>query len=382
MRKTYDVLVIGGGINGSSIAYQTASRNRRTAVLEKTTTGAEASSAAAGMLGAQSEMKEYSPFFEFARQSRDMFPDLIPELEEKSGTAVSYVCNGMLKVADTPAEKSRLEQMYYFQKQAGEQVEWLEPEQVKAVDKSVAEGHFGALYIYGDGQVKAPELTRAYAGAAVREGADFYEYTPVLRFILDGSRVTGVETPQGYFYADQIVLAGGAWSRFIPPFGGQLPPLIPVKGECVGLHSREPILEKTVHASDFYIVPKPGGSIIIGATEREGEMGKEVSAEAVQTLLHKACRLVPGLSRASWERTWSGVRPQSLDGKPYLGQTAFDGLWMAAGHYRNGILLSALTGKWMAEVLEGDAAETEWLTAFSPQRHVCGKEEEIVAADY
>ncbi|MFD2705972.1 glycine oxidase ThiO [Salibacterium lacus] len=382
MIKMYDVLVIGGGINGCSIAYQTAARNRRTAVLEKNTVGAEASSAAAGMLGAQSELEEYSPFFEFARRSRDMFPELVPELEEKSGTAVSYVQNGMVKIADTPAEQKRLERMYYFQKQAGEHVEWLQPDMVKAVDSSITGDHYGALYIQRDGQVKAPELTKAYAGAAVHEGADLYEYTPVLEFIYENGRVTGVETPQGRFYADQIVLAGGAWSRFIPPFGGELPPLIPVKGECVGLHSAVPILEKTVHASDFYIVPKPGGSIIIGATEREGEMGKEVSAEAVQHLLHKACRLVPGLRRASWQGAWSGVRPQSADHKPYLGQTAFDGLWMAAGHYRNGILLSALTGSWMADLLEGKAEEQDWMEAFSPQRRINRKEEEIIGADY
>ncbi|SFP86765.1 glycine oxidase ThiO [Salibacterium halotolerans] len=382
MNKTYDVLIIGAGINGCSIAYQTASRNRRTVVLEKNTVGAEASSAAAGMLGAQSEMEEYSPFFEFARRSRSMFPELVPELEEKSGTAVSYVRNGMIKVADTPEEQERLARMYAFQKRAGEEVEWLQPDMVKTIDRSIGGDYFGAIYLQGDGQVKAPELTKAYAGAAVREGAEFYEYTPALGFIFENGRVTGVETPQGRFYADQIVLAGGAWSRFMPPLGEELPPLIPVKGECVGLHSKRPIVEKTVHASDFYIVPKPGGSIIIGATEREGEMGKEVSAEAVQHLLHKACRLVPGLGRASWQYAWSGVRPQSADGKPYLGQTAFDGLWMAAGHYRNGILLSAVTGTWMADLLEGKAQEQEWIDAFSPQRLIHRKEEEIIGTDY
>ncbi|RSL34937.1 glycine oxidase ThiO [Salibacterium salarium] len=375
MNNFYDVLVIGGGVNGCSIAYQCSKRNMKVAVLEKTRVGAEASSAAAGMLGAQAEIKEKSPFFDFARKSRDMFPKLVPELEEKSGTSVSLIKNGMLKIADSETEKNRLLDMLQFQQQEGEQVEWLTNRDIQAIEPSLTGENFGGLYIRGDGQVKAAELTKAYARAATFEGCDFYEDTPVLKILQENGRAIGAETPFGPVYADEVVLASGAWSNTITSSQEQPLPLIPVKGECVSLRPARTIIQTTMHASDFYLVPKPGGSIIIGATEREGEMGKKVSAGAVQTLLAKAFRLVPDLQEAEWETAWTGVRPQTFDGKPYLGQSQVKGLWIAAGHYRNGILLSALTGTWMADLIEGKANVPEWISAFSPQRTMNEKED-------
>ncbi|RSL28877.1 glycine oxidase ThiO [Salibacterium salarium] len=374
MSNFYDVLIIGGGVNGCSIAYQLSKRNIKVAVLEKTRVGAEASSAAAGMLGAQAEIKEKSPFFDFARQSRDMFPELVPELEEKSGVSVSFIKNGMLKVADSEMEKERLLEMLAFQKQEGEQVEWFTNRDIQDMERGITGDNFGGLYIRGDGQVKAAELTKAYARAAAFEGAEIYEDTPVLNILKENKKAIGVQTPAGAVYADKVVLAGGAWSNMTVSEEDQLPPLVPVKGECVSLRPVKPVIDTTLHASDFYLVPKPGGSIIIGATEHEGEMGKKVSAGAVQSLLSKAFSLVPDLQQAEWETAWTGVRPQTFDGKPYLGRSPIDGLWIAAGHYRNGILLSALTGKWMADLMEGKAEVQEWISAFSPQRTVIQKE--------
>ncbi|WP_158737337.1 glycine oxidase ThiO [Alteribacillus sp. YIM 98480] len=374
MKKTYDVLIIGGGVNGCSIAYQMSKRGYQAAVLEKTRVGAEASSAAAGMLGAQVEIKENGPFFDFARKSRDMFSQLVPELEETSGVPVSYVRNGMLKVAQTDTEVNHLLDMLAFQKKAGERAEWRDPNVISVQEPNIKGDIKGALYIPGDGQVKAKELTQAYARGANLLGADIYEFTPVTGLLEEKGRVNGVTTPSGRFYAEHVVLAGGVSSDLIPTAKANIPSMIPVKGECVSVKPAKPVMTATIHASDFYLVPKPGGNIIIGATEQEGRMDKPVSARAVQELLSKAIRLVPDLQDAEWVEAWSGVRPQTIDGMPYLGAASIKGLWMAAGHYRNGILLSALTGEWMADLIEGTADNEEWIRAFAPLRLKDGKE--------
>ncbi|MFB4164443.1 glycine oxidase ThiO [Alteribacillus sp. JSM 102045] len=373
MKKAYDVLIIGGGVNGCSIAYQLAKRGCHTAVVEKSRVGAEASSAAAGMLGAQVEIKENGPFFDFARKSRNMFSELVPELEETSGIPVSYLRNGMLKVAQTDEEASHLLEMLDFQRKEGEQAEWRGPEALSVQEPNIKGEVKGALFIPGDGQVKAKELTQAYARGASLLGADFYEYTPVIGLIQEEGKVKGVSTPAGSFYSSQVVLAGGAWSDLITDHEIQIPPMVPVKGECLAVRPAKPVIKATVHAPDFYLVPKPDGSIIIGATEQKGRMDKQVSAGSVQNLLSKALRLVPGLQSAEWMESWSGVRPQTTDGMPYLGAASLEGLWMATGHYRNGILLSALTGKWIADLIDGTADNQEWIETFSPLRLKEGK---------
>ncbi|MFB5661816.1 glycine oxidase ThiO [Alteribacillus sp. HJP-4] len=378
MIQSYDVIIIGGGVNGCSIAYQLAKRNYRVKLLEKGRIAEEASSAAAGMLGAQSELKNKGAFFDFARTSRNMFSELVPEVEKASGLTVSYLKNGMLKVAVTAEEALQLQQIRVIQEAEGEHVEWLNAEEVLHREPEIKGRIQGALYIPQDGQVKAPDWTKALARAAANIGADLQEYISADRLIEDNGRTTGVETCYGPVYAPHVVVAAGAWSEsLLNKDKAPVPQMIPVKGECVSLIPERSVIRSTIHASDFYIVPKADGSVIIGATEREGHMDKKVMAEAVQTLLRKACSLVPAFERAEWGRAWAGVRPQTADGMPYLGAYGQKGLWLAAGHYRNGILLSAVTGEWMADMIDGKPVRSDWKSAFCPKRTIEGKEDRI-----
>ncbi|WP_240377378.1 glycine oxidase ThiO [Bacillus piscicola] len=372
MNNSYDVIIVGGGVNGCSSAYQLAKRGYRTLVLERGRVAGEASSAAAGMLGAQVEISEKGPFFDFARTSRDMFRDLVPELEERAGMSVSYVQNGMLKVACSEVEKTRLRSMLSFQKQTDEQVEWWGREELSCREPALSDQAAGALFIPRDSQVKAEELTLAYARAAASYGADIKEFTQVTSLLQQSGRVYGATTTEGDVYAAHVILAAGAWTDMIPEAADLK--MVPVKGEILSVRPAVPLITSTIHAADFYLVPKAGGSLIIGATEHEGVKDKKVTAASVQHLLTKAIALVPQVAEAEFERAWTGVRPQSADEKPYLGAAHLEGLWVAAGHYRNGILLSALTGKWIADLIGGNPVDPDWEKEFSPLRMTDRKE--------
>lgn len=371
MTKVYDVLVIGGGVNGCSIAYQLAKRNHKVAVLEKERVGAEASSAAAGMLGAQVEFKEDSPFFEFACESRNMFQELAPELEHLSGVSVSYVKNGMIKLAKSEQDAIELQKVAELQRTAGERVEWLDHSEISRREPALRGNLTGAMAVPDDGQVMAGQLTKAFARSAALLGVEFKEFTRVKKLLLTNGKATGVSSSEGDFYANNIVIAGGAWSADILPTDFDFPQLTPVKGECIAVRPDKPVIRHTIHTEDLYLVPKPDGHIIIGATECRGSFDKRVKMESVRYLTEKACQLVPELAQAELENMWAGVRPQSFDGLPYLGDfTEIEGLWLAAGHYRNGILLSSLTGTWMADRIEGKAtSRPDWAEAFNPARY-------------
>ncbi|MEC0086148.1 FAD-dependent oxidoreductase, partial [Paenibacillus larvae] len=217
-----------------------------------------------------------------------------------------------------------------------------------------------------------PRLTAAFAGAAAALGAELREYADVRSLLTEGKRVIGVSTAGGAVHAGSVVLAAGVWSGTLAgPLGLSLP-LYRVQGECLCLRSRKPLLRSTVAApGGCYLVPKAGSRMVVGATEHEGVFTRRVTAAGVASLLARARELVPALEEAEWERAWSGLRPQTPDGLPYIGPVAeYPGLYVAAGHFRNGILLSPVTGRYIAGlVVEEDTGEdVEFWSDFHPDR--------------
>jgi len=377
MNYNYDAIIIGGGVNGCSIAYQLAKRGCKTAILERNIIGAEASSAAAGMLGAQVEFEKNDAFFQFACQSREMFPELINELESLTGMRAGYTENGMLKIACTNEESIHLQKMKHMHSGAGQDVDWWDLHEILLREPAISREAKAALHIPKDGQVKANELTIAFARAALNMGADIYEFTEVYSLEETDGKVEGAKTEGSTFYAEEIIVASGVWSKRLADHLS----MVPVKGEILSVRPEKPLISRTIHAADFYMVPKMGGSLYIGATEKPGTFNKKVTVKGIHDLLQKAQVLIPALQDAVFEGSWSGVRPQTADGKPYIGKAEKKGLWIAAGHFRNGILLSAITGKWLADLIEGNSKNPEWEAAFSPQR-LQMKEEDTVEVSH
>ncbi|WP_240468610.1 glycine oxidase ThiO [Gracilibacillus sp. YIM 98692] len=365
----YDQIVIGGGVIGCSIAYQLAKRGYQVLVLEKDSVASGASSAAAGMLGAQVEFTQDGPLFQFARESRQLYPQIEKELFEYSGIDIQLIQKGMYKMALTEEQLNHLQQLAAFQKQFGEEAYVLTPDDMMAREQKVSNQIKGALHIPGDGQVSAIHVTKAFAKAAESFGAEVKENTSVEELLIENEKVSGVVTKSETFYAEKVVLASGVWTKDFQRYFTKDTEMYPVKGECISVRPDQPLVEATIFSEGCYIVPKKDGHMIIGATSLPYQMDKKVSAGGIHSLLDKAMYLIPEIKDAEIEKVWTGFRPQTKDELPYLDKVdEVEGLFIAAGHYRNGILLAPITGLFMADLIEGKAISSVYQEAFSIKR--------------
>ncbi|MBA2874767.1 glycine oxidase ThiO [Thermaerobacillus caldiproteolyticus] len=366
----YDVAIIGGGVVGASIAFQLAKRQFRVIVLEKERVAGQASSAAGGMLGAQSEFSNESPLLPLALKSRAMFPSIAEELKEMTGIDIGLVQKGMLKVAVTDEEREALQRHYEFWKKFDGSARWLTIHEATEMEPNVSCDLKGVMYLPNDGQVSASDLSVAFAKASIVYGAEWREYTEVVNFLKEGKTYL-LYTNHGTMAADAIVIAAGAWSAQILERTGISIPMYPVKGECLFVKTERPLVQATVFAKNgCYIVPKKENKLLIGATSTPNTFDKKVSVQGIKRLLEQAQQLIPSIRHAEWEKAWTGIRPQTGDGLPYIGvHPEYERVWIATGHYRNGILLSPITGVLVADLIEGKGSGEIDLAPFSVTRN-------------
>ncbi|WP_130859784.1 glycine oxidase ThiO [Gracilibacillus phocaeensis] len=350
MKKTFDQIIVGGGVIGCSIAYQLSKRGYQVLIVERDQIGCEASSAAAGMLGAQGEFTQASPLFQFAQESRALFADLSVELWEEAGMDIQYVHKGIMKFAFDQQQYNTLKSLATFQQEAGYPAYLLSTEEARKMEPSLTEELHTVLYLPNDGQVSAYHLTKAFSLAAYRHGVMLHEQEKAVELLRENKKVYGIRTTKGTYYADQVIVATGA-------FGDDLLPdeyaIIPVKGECLLLESEQRLFQTTLWMDGCYLVPKQGNKVVVGASSIPGKADKHVHAASVQGLLSRAEQMVPQLAEATINCFWAGIRPATADERPYLGEIpGINGLYAAKGHYRNGILLSAITGIYLADLVE------------------------------
>ncbi|MBU8878789.1 glycine oxidase ThiO [Bacillus sp. FJAT-29790] len=363
----YDAIIVGGGVNGGAIAYNLAKRGKKVLILEKDRLSSKSSGAAAGMLGAQAELEEDGPLFQLAKRSRGMFPSLSGELKEISGIDIEFVNKGMFKVALTSEQEAELKRIIDIQRSAGEEAEWFSTAELRIYETQLSDAIRGAMYISKDGHVSAYQLAIAFAKSAAILGAEIKEFVTVHSFRIENSRVKGVVTSEGEFLSENVIVASGAWSSHLLREAGVRLDTYPVKGECFSVKTHRPLLEKTIFSQGCYIVPKVGGRIIVGATMIPHTFDQKVSLEGISTLMEKAKQLIPAITEAEWEKAWAGIRPQTGDGLPYIGEhPEYHGIFIATGHFRNGILLSPVTGELIADLVERKAVPE--LSAFRVER--------------
>ncbi|MEU9392430.1 glycine oxidase ThiO [Streptomyces sp. NPDC048324] len=373
--RTSDVLVIGGGIIGLVTAWRAAQRGLSTAVVDPEP-GGGAAQVAAGMLAAVTELHYgEQTLLGLNLASARRYPDFAAELTEVTGHDVGYRRCGTLAVALDADDRAHLRELHALQRQSGLESEWLSGRDCRRLEPMLAPGVRGGLRVDGDHQIDPRRLAHALVAACERAGVVFHRVWAE-RFRVARGRAAGVVTADGTeLAAGQVVLAAGSLSGRLPGVPDDvLPPVRPVKGQVLRLTVPKryaPFLSRTVRAlvrgSHVYLVPRENGELVVGATSEELGWDTTVTAGGVYELLRDAHELVPGITELPLTETRAGLRPGSPDNAPLLGPTELPGLVLATGHYRNGVLLTPVTGDALAQVLATGELPEE-ARPFTPKR--------------
>ncbi|MBV9324972.1 MAG: glycine oxidase ThiO [Chloroflexi bacterium] len=367
-----DVVIVGGGVVGCCIAYYLTLGGARVTLLERAHLAAGASGVAAGMLAPQVEAPFADPFFELCLLGRAEHAPLAAALLEDVGLDVEYRQTGILRVARTESERVDLQRMWRWQSARGLAAEWVDSDDLGTCEpllRGVA-GRLlaGALWLADEGQVRGPRLVQALAMAAAQRGARFVEGTPVVDIARQGERVSGVQTPTEVIESDTVVLAAGVWSPDLGRRIGLDLPVAPVKGQILSLRGLGKTPRRVIWCGECYLVPRPDGEVVLGATEEEGNYDARPTLAGVNRLTEAALEVVPAVGSFSIDGFWAGLRPAAPDRFPLVGWApGLEGLFVATAHYRNGVLLGPLTGRRVAEdILHGSGLGE--LAPFGPER--------------
>jgi glycine oxidase len=379
-KRDFDAVVVGGGVIGLACAWGLAQRGAEVAVLERGEPGAGATRVAAGMLAPVGELTFGEPeLLELTLEAARLYPQFVAELEAATGETTGYERLGALHVALDRDEAAQLRRVHDLQRSLELEAEWLPPRRCRDLEPGLTPSFHGGVFASGEAAVDPRALTRVLLAACGAEGVEVRTGTEVVDGIFDGERLVGVRTLQrsagplhryaeqksgGPFDrpgeevipADHVVLASGAWSGATEWLPEHARPLVrPVKGQVVELRAREPepVARHILASERVYLVPRPDGRLVVGATVEEMGFDTAVTAGGVHELLREAYRLLPDLAEMELVGAAAGLRPGTPSNLPLVGRGAIDGLVLATGHFRNGILLAPLAARAVADLLGG-----------------------------
>jgi glycine oxidase len=363
-----DVAIVGAGLIGTGIAFELAKRGASVVVFDRDEPVRAASWAGAGMLAPFSEALPDAAMLALCRASLEAYPAFAADLVERTGVDVKLQPCGTLHVALDAASLRVLHDIAPVFARNGGDVAVLDRAATLAREPSVARTVAGALFIANEAQVDNRRLGRALVAACERLGVRF-ERSGELALEADARRVRGLRSARGFVPAGIVVNAAGAWAGTLAgvPEAARVA-VTPVAGEMLALAIPHGFAHALIWLGHTYLVPRSDGRLLVGATVRDRGFDATVSAAGVRDLLDDALRVAPSLGGFAVVETWAGLRPGTPHGRPYLGATVLDGYFVAAGHYRNGILLTPITARALAEtILDGRSAVD--LAAFAPEPH-------------
>lgn len=360
--------MVGGGVIGLTIAYELSGRGAKVTVVDSGRPGREASWAGAGMLPPGKIQPDQHPGHWLRACSAERWPKFSDQLRELTGVDNGYRNSGGLEVrfAEQAAD---LQREITFWRAEGVEIETLDRQQLLQFEQRISPKLDAGYHLPGFAQVRNPRQLQALMAACASQGVQLLHGTPVIGWEREGERIVAARTGQGIQPADQFCITAGAWSRGLLDEFDIQPEIEPVRGQIVLLNMHRPSFRHVIQIGSRYLVPRPDGRILIGSTEEWVGFDRRTTAEGVRDLINFALSIVPSLVDVEVERTWAGLRPGSPDGLPYLGlipQTS--NLFLAAGHFRNGLQMSPATAFLIAELMDGKPAPVD-LSALSPTRH-------------
>jgi glycine oxidase len=369
-RNSADVVIVGGGVIGLSIARELARRGvRDIALCDQGEPGKEVSWAAAGILAPQVEANSANDFFQLACASRDLYPEFARELREETAVDVELDTTGTLFVGFTEDEESELRQRYDWQRRADLRVEWLDSNDVRSLEPDVSDQVRCALRFPDDWQVENRKLVEALIVSNGKLNVQLIPNCEVTSLRIDGNRVAGVETANGIITAPTILLCAGAWTSSVETSADAAAQveIEPVRGQMLCFKPEQTIARHVVYGREGYLVPRRDGRVLAGSTSEHVGFDKRVTNEGSHGIRLMAAKFVPALASVPTVDSWAGFRPRASDDLPVLGpDSEIEGLFYATGHYRNGILLAPITAQVIADLLAGGSSS--FIEAFSPNR--------------
>jgi glycine oxidase len=370
--RSADVVIVGGGVMGSAIALRLAEAGVGALVLERAVPGAEASSVAAGILGPAIEAHRPGVMLRLGLASRERHAELARELLDDHGVDVGFRRSGVLRIALDEAEERAVREHAAMLEAEGIPHRLLGPAEVLALEPACAPDVRLGLDLPDEAQVDPRALLPALALAAERAGALFRTGATVRGLVREGSRVQGVEVDGERIFAETVIVAAGSWTTLVPGLDLPADAVHPVRGQIVATRSRPPLMRRVVFGAGGYILTRPDGRMLCGSTEERVGFERAVTFEGLAHILETAARVVPALARAPVEGHWSSFRPGTPDERPLIGRASLEGLVLASGHFRNGILLSAITADLVRDLILGRPLDADTLAALDPRRFTVG----------
>lgn len=366
--KEFGAAIAGGGLIGASIALELARAGMRVAIFDSQQLGGEASWAAAGILSPAPENAGMVATVPLGRASLELYPEFVSAIEGLSGIKVGFRPKGTIEAFFSGDAQARLSTVVALHHGLGLKAEALSAEDARELEPALSDDVEAAVLRPDEACVDNRELTRAVLIAAERVGVKIFPNSTVQSVFTNDQRCGGLIVGGRKIEADWTIIAAGCYSAKIAG-AESYAPVHPAKGQMLALRANNVKIDRVLWSEKVYLVPRDDGRIVAGATVEYVGFEKGVSAGAIHKLLAGALELAPALADAQMEETWAGLRPDSPDHLPIIGPTDVEGLLIATGHFRSGILLAPITAQLIRDWITKQSVNVDW-ARFSPMRFV------------
>jgi glycine oxidase len=363
----HDVLIIGGGVIGLSLAWDLARHGRSVRVVDQAEIGREASWAGAGILPAAKRQAWQHSYEQLRGLAAELHPQWASELKATTGIDTGYRRCGALHLARTAGEAAALSAWAGMLVEEGIEVQRVSTEDMVAIEPGlVGEKRSplsAAVFVRGESQLRNPRHLKALAAVCLQTGVQITPNVAISDFVVGNGELAELQTSAGALRAGQVCFTAGAWTGQLLKRLGMDVGIMPIRGQMVLFRCESATgapIGRIINEGSRYLAPRDDGRVLAGSTEEEVGFDKRTTEEAIADLIAFARGIVPALRDAPIEQTWAGLRPGSFDGLPYLGRLpGLKNAFIAAGHFRSGLFLSTATAVVMSELMRGEQQQVD-----------------------